>query len=902
MALEPGERLGPYELLAPLGAGGMGEVYRARDTRLGRDVAIKVLPAHLSASPELRRRLEREAKAVSQLNHPHICTLHDIGREGETGFLVMEYLEGETLAHRLEKGPLPLEQAVRTAAEIADALDKAHRQGIVHRDLKPGNVMLTKSGAKLLDFGLAKLREPGPAAEAGAESALPTEARPLTEEGKIVGTYPYMAPEQLEGEKADARTDIFAFGAVLYEMVTDQRVFEGKSRASLIAAIMSSEPRPVSELQPMSPLLLDRVVQRCLAKDPDERWQSAADLADELKWISEGVMEAAHTTEASLRPRNRERAAWAMLSIVLAAALALSLLWSRLPFHRAPPPEAAVMRALIELPSDAPLALGTTAPIGYPNTAVALSPDGTQLVYVGESKGGTQLYRRAMGSLEVAPIPGTEGAIHPFFSPDSRWLGFLTNDKVKKVSLEGGAPTTLSETRAPLRATWTRQGLIYFGDNEGFVVARVPASGGQTIHLTDLTHGIQFGEVLPDGQAALVESLSGGIGYDFKDILALSLETLETKHLLTQGYDPRYLPAGHLLFTRSGTLHVVAFDVHRLETVGSPVPLVSGLSTTSLTPGVTQYAVSGGGRLIYLPGADQSRGRLAWVDRKGRIEFLPAPERTYGTLDLTSRGERLAIHVADVNDYVWIYDVPREVGRKLPLKGPGGWPVWASDGRTLAVTETLVSGRTLRASVDGTDASEVVSSCPFGFASDWSPDISVLAVNCVPAAGLAQVGFLRPEAGGQIEWWRSEAHEFGASFSPDGRWVAYASNRTVQNEIWVRSFPYGETERQFSIDGGDKPLWAESGHLFYRKGNRLMGSRVSLGPELSWDPPRPVFETDFINTPGRSYDVSPDGQRLLVVKRTREPNRTKLHVVHNWFEELKEKMREAGEAVTEAGP
>jgi hypothetical protein len=495
---------------------------------------------------------------------------------------------------------------------------------------------------------------------------------------------------------------------------------------------------------------------------------------------------------------------------------------------------------------------------------------------------------------EITEIPGTEGAIHPFFSPDGRHLGFLTHDRLKKTSLEGGAPTTLCETRQPFRATWTRDGLIYFGDNEGFVVAHVPENGGEVTRLTDLSHHIQFGEVLPQGKAALVGSFGGGISNNFGDVLVLSFESLESKLLLKHGYDPRYLPSGHLLFTRSGTLHAIAFDIDRLEVEGAPVPLVSGVSTQSLLGGATQYTVSDTGMLLYVPGTDLSRGQLAWVDRHGHTDYLPVPERTYGPLDLTPRGDQVAITIADVNDSVWIYDIARDVGRTLPLKSPAGRPVWAADGRNLAVTESIGSGKTVRVSLDGSDPADLMASCPLGFASDWSPDASVLAVNCVPARGLAQVGFLRPDgAGSEVDWWHSEAHEFGGSFSPDGRWVAYNSNRTVQHEVWIRSFPDGETERQFSIDGGDKPTWTDSGDLFYRKGSRWMASRISLSPELSWEPPELVFETDYIETGGRSYDISPDGQRLLVVKRTQEPIRNKLYVVHNWFRELKAKMREA---------
>src|SRR5258708_2752742 len=477
MAILAGRRLGPYEILSAIGAGGMGEVYKARDTRLDRIVAIKVLPTHLADRAELRERFEREARTIASLNHPHICTLHDIGQQDGIDYLVMEYLEGETLGHRLGKGALPLEHVLQYAIAIADALDKAHRKGVTHRDLKPANIMLTKTGTKLLDFGLAKLKQE--VAPANVQlSQLPTASDPLTAHGAIVGTLQYMAPEQLEGKEVDARTDIFAFGAVVYEMATRKRAFEGKSQASVISAIMSSEPVSMSSLQPMTPPALDRVVKRCLAKETDERWQSANDLTNELKWIAEGgsqVTLASAVAVKGIRALGRRTLILGASVVLLIAAIASLATWNLRPSPLQP-----VSRVVITLPPGPQLAGLDLGP------AVALSPDGTHLAYVARQGGIQQLYLRAMDSLVSKPIPGTEGAINPFFSPDGQWLGFFAGGKLMKVSVSGGAALTLSNAASPGGASWGSQGIIAFTPRAVSALQQVQDAGGTPQPLTRL--------------------------------------------------------------------------------------------------------------------------------------------------------------------------------------------------------------------------------------------------------------------------------------------------------------------------------------------------------------------------------------------------------------------------------
>src|SRR6266849_3530072 len=469
MAILPGKRLGPYEILSAIGAGGMGEVYRARDTRLDRIVAIKVLPAHLADEPERRERFEREARTIASLNHPHICVLHDIGRQDGIDFLVMEYLEGETLAARLLKGPLPVEQVLQYAIETADALDKAHRKGVTHRDLKPGNIMLTKSGTKLLDFGLAKLRQEVAPANVPL-SQLPTASDALTAEGTIVGTLLYIAPEQLEGKEVDARTDIFAFGAVVYEMATGRRAFEGKTQASVISAIMSSDPPPMSSLQPMTPPALDRVVKTCLTKEPDERWQAASDLCRELKWIAEGGSQAGLAQAAAVKGFRALGLRALILGVgvlLFGAAVASLATWSLKPSLQQP-----VTRTVINLPPGQQLAGMDSDP------AVALSPDGTRLAYIARQGGSQQLYLRAMDSLEAKPIPNTEGAVGPFFSPDGQWLGLFADGKLKKVSVSGGAALSIGDAASPYGASWGNQGMIAFAPQNVSALQQLPEAGG----------------------------------------------------------------------------------------------------------------------------------------------------------------------------------------------------------------------------------------------------------------------------------------------------------------------------------------------------------------------------------------------------------------------------------------
>ncbi len=664
MSLKAGTYLGPYEVLAPLGAGGMGEVYRARDTRLDRTVAIKVLPAQLADSPERRQRFEREAKAISSLNHPHICTLHDVGQQGGIDFLVMEYLEGDTLAQRLTKGPLVLEQVLQYATEIADALDKAHRKGVTHRDLKPGNIMLTKTGTKLLDFGLAKLKpETGPAAPL---SELPTAKDNLSARGTILGTLQYMAPEQLEGKQVDARTDIFAFGAVLYEMVTGKKAFEGKNQASVIAGILERDPPPLSSLQPMTPPALDRVVKKCLAKEPEKRWQGASDLCDELKWIAEGGSQVTFPPTApakGMRALGRRSLIRGLGALLLGAAIASLAFWSLKPWPS--PPPTPITRTVIALPPGERLA-------GLDQPAVALSPDGNHLVYVANRGGTQQLYLRAMDSLEARPIPGTEGAVNPFFSPDGQWLGFFAGQKLKKVSLSGGAALTLGDAATPRGASWGSQGMIIFAPTNVSVLRQVSEAGGGPQPLTRLAKGEvdhRWPEFLPGGKAVLFAAGATIANWTNAKVAVQAVGTGERRDLVQGATNPRYAPSGHLVYAQGGSLMAVPFDLERLEVTGTAVPVVEGV-LQSPSSGAAEYSFSATGSLVYVPGGLQAaQRRFVWVNRNGAEQPLAAPARAYRQPRFSPDGRRVALAIEEQESQIWLYDLTRETLTRLTFEG-----------------------------------------------------------------------------------------------------------------------------------------------------------------------------------------------------------------------------------------
>jgi serine/threonine-protein kinase len=858
MALATGTKLGPYEITSAIGAGGMGEVYRARDTRLERTVAVKILPDHLSDRAELRERFEREARTVASLNHPHICVLHDIGQQDGTDFLVMEYLEGETLAERLKKGPLPLDQVLQYAIEIADALDKAHRKGITHRDLKPGNIMLTKSGTKLLDFGLAKLR--GPQAAVANLSALPTEGSNLTAQGTILGTLQYMAPEQLEGKEADARTDIFAFGVVVYEMATGKKAFEGKSQASLIAKILETDPPPMSSLQPMTPPQLDRVVKTCLAKDPDNRWQTASDLCRELRWISQESTPSGSVTVPLASPRKK----WLNTALWAGAALAACIIVGLTVWMLKPAAPGRVTRFAISLPPGRRLDI-----IG---AAIAISPDGTHLIYAaGSSNLNRQLYVRAMDGLDDRPIPGTEGAGDPFFSPDGQWVGFYTAGKLMKVALNGGTPASLSQgfdSSGFSGGSWSTQGKIAAQFHSGVPIEEIADTGGIPQPVTHLEKGETnqgWPEFLPGGRSLLFVAFQGGS--DTK-IVAQSLGTGERREILRTGLFPRYAGSGHLIYQQGASLMAVPFDSQRLAITGAAVPVVEGVLYSSVA-GDPHYSFSSTGSLVYVPGSVRAAQlKLVWVDRKGTEQPIAAPAHNYVLPKVSPDGHRVVAGIEEGDGQIWVYDLGRDTLTRLTFeRGANIDPVWTPDGKRIVFKGA--QNRLFWQPADGSTGAEALTSSELSgnnVPGSWTPDGQVLTfMEINPNTGYdvytLSLNDRRPQP-----FVQTSALETAPCFSPDGRFIAYNSDESGQAEVYVRPYPGPRGKWQISTEGGTEPVWNPKGReLFYRSGNKMMAVDVTTQSTFSAGKPTMLFEGPYVPTPRSfpNYDVSPDGQRFL---------------------------------------
>jgi Tol biopolymer transport system component/predicted Ser/Thr protein kinase len=883
MTLAAGSRLGPYEIVAAVGAGGMGEVYRARDTRLERTVAVKVLPAHLSSSPEVRQRFEREAKTISSLSHPHICALYDVGNQDGVEYLVMEYLEGETLSERLGRGPLPAEQVLRYGIEMADALDKAHRQGIVHRDLKPGNVMLTKSGVKLLDFGLAKVV--APASQQSGVTALPTMAhgQNLTQEGTILGTFQYMAPEQLEGKEADVRTDIFAFGAVLYEMATGKKAFSGSSQASLISAIMKEEPAPIATVQPMTPPALDRVVRTCLAKDPEERWQSAHDIKSELAWIAQAGSQAGVAAPVVASRRRKDRLAWGVAGAVAGALLAAAATWSVL---RSRPAESRpVTRVAVPIPAGDSF-------VTDKYSTVAISPDGRRVVYVGRRSDTRQLFLRSLDAAEAAPIAGTEGAYSPFFSPDGQWVGFWADGKIKKVALSGGAPVTVCDCGVADHmngATWGPDDTIVFTQRWAGELFRVPASGGAPQPVTKISakgenRGHLWPEFLPGGKAVLFTIYTGGSLEDYA-IAVVSLATGEQKTLIKGGTFGRYAASGHILYARGGTLFAVPFDAGKLEVTGAAFPVAEGVSEN--TNGGAGYALSKNGTLLYATGGMLlPECSLLWVDRQGTAIPVTKIKRPFSKPSLSPDGKRVALTVEAETYDIWVLDIGRDSLTRLSFGKDDGNPVWSPDGKRVVYQSSQAGAYNLyfRQS-DGSGSEErLTSDQDASTAVSFSPDGNLLVFQKI-RAGVPEIWVYSFEKGSSPRpFLQGPFRRGGGELSPDGRWMVYESDESGKVEVYATAFPGPGGKWQISTEGGRSPLWAPNGReIFYRKDKKVMRVAVTTAPAFSASRPELLFEGDY-----EGWDIARDGQRFLMVKDEAAESAPKhLNLVLDWFEDLK---------------
>ena len=883
----------------------MGEVYRARDTRLDRAVAIKILPAHLTGNAEAKQRFDREARAISSLNHPNICTLYDVGHQDGMDYLVMEFLEGETLATRLAKGPLPPEQVLKCGIEICEGLEKAHKTGVIHRDLKPGNIMLTKAGAKLMDFGLAKSATVSapPASSVTMTLSGPSvdrlsEAQPLTARGMIVGTFQYMSPEQLEGKEADARSDIFALGAVLYEMATGKRAFDGKNTTSVMAAILERDPPPISSVQPMFPRALDRVVKTCLQKDPEERWQSVRDLKTNLRWIEkgEGEGERAATPSAAVRSRWRERAAW-LLGLALLCAIAFVAAGR----FRAPVAGETV-RFSVSPPETAVFSIPPNLTVPVPQ--FALSPDGRAMAFVANSSGADPvIWIRSIDQLTARPLPGTEHAQSPFWSPDSRWVGFFAEGKLKKTPVAGGPVQVLADVADAFGGSWGADENIIFAKLSS-TIFRVSSGGGTVTPVTNLDSvekSHRWPQFLPDGRHFFYH-VQGGEP-EHHGIYVGSLDGGTGKFLLRTESSAVYGWPGYLLYVDGDTLLGQAFDATHLELRGEPFTVAEHVGrSTGFNIGVS---ASGTGLLAYAAAMLQ-RGRLIWFDRAGKSLNSVGVEGDYSDFRLSPGGETLAVSLVDPkawNPDIWLIDLMRGGPSRFTVGSAlSAAPVWSPDGAKI-VFRTNRNGQTelYAKSAGGGGNEEAVSTyetqhaagidTPNLVCSDWSPD-GRYVIASVPQQSTGDDLWLIPLSGDRkpFKFLGPPADQIHGNFSPDGRFVAYTSNESGRFQVYVQTFPLSDRKWQVSTDGGYEPRWRADGREIYylSEDRKLMAVAVGAGP--SFAVPKTLFQTrvpEGVSSRRTHYIPSRDGQRFLVNTQSGEATPNPITLVLNWQTELK---------------
>ncbi len=927
---EIGQIFSHYRIIEKLGQGGMGEVYLAKDTRLDRSVAIKVLPAHVSADPERRARFAREAKTIGGLNHPHICTLHDVGEHDGITYLVMEHLTGKTLAERLENGPLPLEQALEAGAQIAEALSAAHRQGIIHRDLKPSNVMFTKASpgsqhVKLLDFGLAKLKAHGEQQAAAGFTSATTRTAPVTSEGAIVGTLPYMAPEQVEGRKADARTDLWALGAILYEMVTGERPFDGSSAASLIGNIMSAEPPTMATRQPLTPPAFERLVRRCLAKDPEARWQAASDVADELRWIaierSQGLERGQGRAGAPPSARRRLRRALMFAAAFIAVALVTVALTLYLAGVVTPSNGGLQYRLIDTRPADHLQGVSTAR--NRPNrTILALTPDGRRLVFAGTSGTRQQLYVRSFDVPEAKPLPGTEGASILFLSPDGQWVGFWTRDWLKKVPIEGdGPPSEIAQVQSyqvPYGASWGDDGMIVFSRLQNSGLWRVSSQGGTPEPLTqplpgEYTHRLPH--VLPGSRGVLFTVLKEARYWDSASVAVHRFGTPGWEILVAGAADARYVPTGHLVYFRRGQMMARPFDLEKLSFTGTERGLLSNVmqatnsENSNHDSGAAQVAVSATGTLAFIEGGEfpDENSSLVWVDRRGNVEPMTVDAKPYRWPRVSPDGHQIAVHTTQSQLRVWVHDT-RIANSLIPITSPeiaARTPLWTRDPRDGPRIVFRAAPDGMRglfwARADGTEQPQPLMSSEWGpQPASWTRDGNLVYLSMDAKTGFDIRLLVREGASWRDRPLLTEAYrESDAQISPNGRWLAYTSDETERLQVYVRDFPSLQNRRQVSTDGGSNVVWSRDGReLFYLRGTSAASSELvarDVGTDGTIAPVvKPFFRLAPLRLlPGTSlpgFDVAPDGRRFVFVQSPETvspPAPTVIQLVENWFEELK---------------
>jgi len=940
MTLAAGTRLGPYEIVAAIGAGGMGEVYRARDTKLNRDVALKILPDAFASDPDRLARFTREAQTLAALNHPHIAQIYSVGEAAspersalspdKVQFLVMELVQGEDLSQRIARGAIPLDEALPIARQIAEALEAAHEQGIIHRDLKPANIKVRADGTvKVLDFGLAKALDPVGSAAAVGVSNLPTITSPamMTGVGMILGTAAYMAPEQAKGRTVDKRADIWAFGAVLFEMLTGKRAFPGEDVSDTIAHVLMKEP-DWATLPVNTPVAIRKLLRRCLEKDRKRRLADMADARLEIEDALTSPAEAARPLAGVSRTGALGRPVALGLMLTLSAtafivgAVAMRAAIRLLgPQSNQTPPQ--VTRTLVSVAPAGQLRANNqseSAAWGMPSrTAMALSPDGRSLVFSANAGGKQQLYLRALDQLDAAPLAGTEGADSPFFSPDGKWVGFWANGALKKVALSGGPATTICQTDAIFGASWGSNDTIVFARvREGLL--QVPGAGGTPQSLTTLdtakgevSHRLP--QVLPGAKAVVFTITHDAFPkWDVADIVVQSLVTGERK-TVAQGADARYASTGHLVYARAGTLMAMPFDLARLQVTGGAVSVMAdvmqaaNIVNVNLDTGAAQFSVSASGALVYATGgaAGDAERRLVWVDRAGLAQPLSAPPRAYFAPRLSPDGQRVVVYTRGTGSDVWTFDITRGTLTRLTTEGRNGWGLWTPDGKRVVFQSGPGVGNLFWKPADGSGAAERLTTSEYTqVPASWSPDGQTLAfVESHPVAATGSDIWALPLAGDRRPrpLLQTKFNETYPEFSPDGRWLAYVSNESGRDEVYVQPYPGPGPRQQVSVDGGEAPAWSRDGReLFYSAvANVGQGATtrewiavpLTTAPSLRFGAPRVLFQARYQTTlTARGYDVTSDGQRFLMVSVDERPpiKVTQMILVQNWVEELKRRV------------
>jgi len=899
-----GRTLGHYRIVEKIGAGGMGEVYRATDERLDRDVAIKVLPNEVANDEARLARFEREAKLLASLNHQNIATLHGLEEHDGQGFLVMELAEGTDLAHRIAFRPLPIDEALDYARQIAEGLEAAHKKGIIHRDLKPANVMLSSEGGiKILDFGLAKAFEPPGSSPSTPESIAdsPTLTAAVTGTGVLLGTAAYMSPEQARGKQADKRADVWAFGCVLYEMLTGHKAFEGDDASQTMAAILRDEP-DWEALPPATPSRIRRLLMRCLVKKPHDRLH---DIADARIVLESGPAEPQLVSQPESRRSWRSAPWWA--AVALLTPLAVIGLGS---FFRSPPPSN-VTRALISVePAQWLGAEGESASRRLAPTAMALSPDGEWLVFSAGDDDGSRLYLRSLADPLGTRIPGTDGAMSPFFSPDGQWIGFWKDGSITKARTDGSSRVTVCRTQgAPYGISWARNDTILFGSVFGGI-SGVSAEGGEPEEVTvldesDLSH--RHPQLLDDGETLLFTVLSGEKGsWRLASIVAISLSTGERKVLVENAADPRLVGNQFLVFCRLGVLMAVSFDPRRVEVTGAAVVVRESVRQTINTgkaffdTGSGQFAVSTEGDLVHVTGGTwpDVRHSIVKVSLAGQEEFLAAPPLPYGIIRYSPSGDRIVCSTGGFERCdVWVYDIDRDVMTRLTHeKRFHGCPVWTPDGEYISFTSQVGADFINTIPSDGSGTATRVSDIEPAYPTSWSPDGEALAFLYWVDTPNYDIWIL-PREGEPRPFIESPHLEWLPSFSPDGRWLAYSSNQSGRTEVFVTPYPGPGSRIQVSNSGGRAPMWAPDGRRLYYQGPRpsdgkvgIFEVEVSLGQEFSAGIPRKLFEGEYPSpTPvNGGYDIAPDGKSFIFLKEEPAPemNVSQLHLTLNFVEEL----------------